>query len=162
MLHSLLQATPLVSNFPHWGDFPDLWPFPVSFFSFSLLLWLQTASALIVLSSSCLLPCPQTYSLSHPLVKILTSFRHKVDPVWFTSDISCKKSSSLLFQRISKLQCVQNVLPYLSCQCMTWDSNQRHQLLLICVGNSASCWRNLTNCHKFFMTNLHCLCILLL
>lgn len=32
-------------------------------------------------------------------------------------------------KRISKLQ---NVLPYLSCQWMTWDSNQRHQLLLIC------------------------------
>lgn len=56
---------------------------------------------------------------SGSLVKILSSCRHEVDLVCFDSDISCKKSLSILFQTISKLQFVQNVLPYLSCQCMT-------------------------------------------
>lgn len=116
------------------------------------------------LSSLLCTPCKLHRHVLYPIlwsssVKMQGSCECKVDLVPSDTEISGKQSLSPVFQTFSTilLWLVQSMLSYLSCKCITGDSDRRHPLPLIQLGDQSSSCGSLTNQHKLFLMNLHCL-----
>lgn len=113
---------------------------PLIFSSFSLQFNRAHYFSLCLSSLSSLLctPCKLHRHVLYPIlwsssVKIQGSCVCKADPVPSDTEISGKQSLSPAFQTFSTilLWLVQSMLPYLSCKCITGDSDKKRPLPLI-------------------------------